>query len=79
MINEFDVVALTVPLPDSGLAAGDTGAVVDIHRDRDGIPDGYTVEIVRGGMTIAVVPLLPEQIRLIQHYHATAAHRAVKA
>ncbi len=78
-INEFNVVALTVPLPERGLAAGDTGAVVDVHRNSDGMPDGYTVEIVRDGRTIAVVPLLSDQIRLVQHYRSTPARRTVKA
>jgi hypothetical protein len=79
MIHEFDVVALTIPLPDNDLVAGDTGAVVDIHRDPDGTPDGYTVEIIRGGKTIAVVPLLPDHIRLVHHYRPIPAHSTIKA
>ncbi|MDQ6908721.1 MAG: hypothetical protein M3176_18000 [Chloroflexota bacterium] len=54
-INQFDMVALTAPLPDR-----------------------FTVEIIRGGRTIAVVPLLPDQIRLVRHYRRTRKPNTVK-
>lgn len=54
-INQFDVVALTAPLPDR-----------------------FTVEIIRGGRTVAVVPLLPDQIRLVRHYRPARMPNTVK-
>ena len=33
MIEEHDIVVLTVPLPGEGLEAGDVGTVVHVYRD----------------------------------------------
>ncbi len=35
MLNEHDVVTLTVDLPEQGLSAGDVGAVVHCYAGRD--------------------------------------------
>jgi hypothetical protein len=62
MIKEFDQVALTIDLPDFHLKSGDVGVVVDIT------PNGkqYTLEFFNfDGDTVAVVPVMPSQIRAI--------------
>lgn len=62
MINEHDCVVLTQDLPDEGLTAGDIGTVVHIHPGGD----GYEVEFMTlAGETVAVVTLLPSQLRAI--------------
>lgn len=62
MINELEIVALTVDLPEYRLKAGDTGTVVFVH----GAGQGYQVEFMTlRGDTIAVVPVTPAQIRLV--------------
>lgn len=63
MIELFEQVALTEDLPTFNLFMGDVGTLVDIT------PNGkqYTVEFFNFvGKTIAVVPVLPHQIRPIQ-------------
>jgi hypothetical protein len=60
MITELDRVVLTVDLSEHGLKAGDIGTVVLVHRDSR----GYEIEFVTlGGETVAVVSLLPNQLR----------------
>jgi hypothetical protein len=62
MIKEFDQVALTVDLPEHHLKTGDVGVVVDIT------PNGkqYTLEFFNfNGDTIAVVPVMPVQVRRV--------------
>lgn len=62
MIEELERVVLTVDLPDHNLKRGDIGTVVLVHRERR----GYEVEFVTlDGETIAVVSLLPSQLRPI--------------
>ena len=62
MIAELDLVALTRDLPESRLAAGDVGTVVHRHGH-----EGYEVEFVTGeGDTLAVVSLLPADVRLLE-------------
>jgi hypothetical protein len=60
MIAELDSVALTVNLPEHGLAAGDVGAVVHVY-------DGGTSFMVEfttlDGSTVAVTKLSDAQIR----------------
>ena len=59
MISDLDVVALTRDIPDSGLIAGDVGAVVHVHGSA-----GYEVEFVTGGgKTVAVLTLDGSAIR----------------
>jgi len=62
MINEHDCVILTQDLPQVPLVAGDIGTVVHIHRNGA----GYEVEFMTlAGETVAVVTLLPPQLRPI--------------
>ena len=62
MIKELDCVVLTEDVPDKGLKVGDVGTVVLIH----GKNEGYEVEFVTlAGKTIAIVTLLPLQLRAI--------------
>ena len=74
MIRDLDPVLLAVDLPEHGLKYGDLGAVVLIHEG-----GGYEVEFVTlDGHTLAVVTLLPSQIRpvsagLIAHARAVVA------
>lgn len=63
MIQELNRVVLTVDLPDYQLEAGDLGTVVLVDDENA----GYMVEFVTlDGDTLAVVTLLPEQVRPIQ-------------
>jgi len=62
MIREHDSVVLNEDLPSAGLKAGDIGTVVHIHQRAA----GYEVEFMTlAGETVAVVTLLPTQIRPI--------------
>ncbi len=62
VIEEFEDVALVNDLPKYGLRAGDIGVVVDIHGNNA----GYTVEFMtRDGVTVAVITLDANQIRVI--------------
>jgi hypothetical protein len=62
VIEEFEDVALVNDLPKYGLRAGDIGVVVDIHGNNA----GYTIEFMtRDGVTVAVITLDANQIRVI--------------
>ncbi|HEX5203261.1 MAG TPA: DUF4926 domain-containing protein [Actinoplanes sp.] len=63
MVQELDVVALVIDLPDQELKAGAEGTVVHVfHRPRL----AYEVEFVdRDGATVAMVTLTPEQVRRV--------------
>ena len=62
MIKEHDCVVLTQDVPDEGLISGDIGTVVHIHSGET----GYEVEFITlAGQTVAIVTLLPNQIRAI--------------
>jgi hypothetical protein len=62
MISEHDCLVLTQDLPGEGLQAGDIGTVVHVHRGGA----GYDVEFTTlAGQTVAVVTLLPAQLRPI--------------
>jgi hypothetical protein len=59
-MNLYDVVELAVDLPDEGLRAGATGAIVD---DYPGSAD-YEVEFVDDdGQTLALLTLHADQLR----------------
>ena len=61
MIKELDTVVLTEGLPEHGLQKGDLGTVVLLHS-----ADGYEVEFMTlDGQTLAVVSLLPKQVRSV--------------
>ena len=81
-IHELDVVALTVPLPDAemfdgsdGLHPGDQGTVVGVWRDNA----AYIVEFFRGGETVAIEDVTPDQMRLIWRHDTAARYKTVKA
>ena len=62
-INELEDVILTCDLPEHGLSVGDIGTVVLVHRENK----GYEVEFISlDGDTIAVVTLMPNQVRPAQ-------------
>lgn len=59
-IREYDMVALTVDVPEERLKAGDVGAVVHLYQDGEAAEVEFMTE---AGDTIAVVTLLAEQMR----------------
>jgi hypothetical protein len=60
MIQELEDVILTSDLPKHGLARGDIGTVVLVHRNGE----GYEVEFTTlDGETIAIVTLTADQVR----------------
>lgn len=60
MIQELDDVILTYDLPKYGLASGDIGTVVLVHKESK----GYEVEFTAlDGETIAIVTLTADQVR----------------
>ena len=62
MIKEHDCVVLTEDLPEEKMRSGDIGTVVHIHQGGT----GYEVEFMTlAGETVAVITLLPTQIRPI--------------
>jgi hypothetical protein len=62
MIQELDRVILTTDLPEHGLKQGDIGTIVLCHQTQP----GYEVEFVTlAGETVAVVSLMPQQLRPI--------------
>ena len=62
MINEHDCVVLTEDVPDERLKAGDIGTVIHLHAGGA----GYEVEFMTlAGETVAIVTLLPSQVRPI--------------
>ena len=62
MIKEHDCVVLTDDLPEEKMRSGDIGTVVHIHQGGA----GYEVELMTlTGETVAVITLLPTQVRPI--------------
>lgn len=60
MIQEHECVVLTQAIPAEGLEAGDVGTVIHIHNGGA----GYEVEFMTlTGRTVAVVTVLPSQVR----------------
>lgn len=60
MIQEFEQVALTEDIPDSGLKSGDVGTVVDITPNARQL----TLEFFNfAGDTVAVIAVRPDQVR----------------
>jgi hypothetical protein len=60
MIQELEDVILTCGLPQYGLAPGDIGTVVLVHKGGE----GYEVEFTTlAGETIAIVTLTADQVR----------------
>lgn len=69
-INELDTVAVTVDLPEPGLARGQVGTVLHIHA-----PGVYEVEFVdKAGHTYAVATLPAEQLLHLRYEPAARPH-----
>lgn len=61
MLQDTDIVVLTVDLPEYALKAGDVGTVVLVHGRQ-----GYEVEVMTlDGETLAVTSLQAHQVRPI--------------
>lgn len=60
----YDVVALTVDLPEENLLSGQVGTIVEIYNEGE----AFEVEFVdRDGQTYGLLTLYPEQL-MILHY-----------
>ncbi len=78
-LHEFDTVELVTPIVaeriwfsdlygDPHLQPGDQGAVIDLH------PDGSAaVEFMRGERTVALVDVLPDEVRVLTTSHTRPA------
>lgn len=67
MIDECDLVALLIDLPDLGLVRGDVGTVAMVH----GQQAGFEVEFINAiGRTIGVETLLISQVKKIEQAKA---------
>jgi len=76
MIKEHDCVVLTADLPTEGLAAGDIGTVVHVHKGGE----GYEIEFMTlDGQTVAVSTLLANQVRPIARGEIAHARSLVAA
>ena len=76
MIRELDCVILTVDLPEHHLEGGDVGTVVLVHQDQG----AYEVEFVTlDGETVAVLTLLPSQVRPIARREIAHARSVLSA
>ncbi len=71
MIEELDVIALTHPLPEHGLAEGERGTVVMVQGNHE----AYEVEFMEGDTwyTKALVTLWPDDVRLVWKLPANIA------
>ena len=77
MIAELDCVALTVDLPEHGLAAGDVGAVVHVYKGGKNFMVEFTTF---DGKTVAVARVAADQVRPLAHneiHHARALNSVV--
>lgn len=75
MLRELDTVVLRDELPEYGLQPGDIGTVVLEHRNGA----GYEVEFTTlAGDTLAVVTLLPSQVRAITRYEVPHAREVAR-
>jgi hypothetical protein len=74
MIHEFDIVALTTDLPESGLLAGAEGTVMLIHDAVAGLPPACEVEFPCLWKTpkLAVVTVELSRLRLVEAYKPPA-------
>jgi hypothetical protein len=63
----FDVIALTVDLPNENLWSGQVGTIVEIYQNGK----GYEVEFVdKNGRTYGLLTLRPEQLMLLRYQPA---------
>lgn len=74
MIEELDVIALTHPFPEHGLAEGERGTVVMVYGDHA----AYEVEFMEDDTwhTKALVTLRPDDVRLVWKLPANIAATA---
>ncbi|MDP8228681.1 MAG: DUF4926 domain-containing protein [Candidatus Electryoneaceae bacterium] len=64
-MKELDIVVLTEDIPEYGLKANDVGTIVMVHNGGE----GYEVEFMTlQGDTVAVLTLMPLQIRPSKHH-----------
>lgn len=72
MLAEHSLVVLNRDVPESGLSAGDVGAVVHVY----GRGSGYEVEFVDGdGSTVALVTLVANDVRSLAQGELLHARR----
>jgi hypothetical protein len=64
MLEEMEIVVLTVDLPEYHLKAGDVGTIVLVH----GEGEGYEVEFMNKGEALAIVSLYPDRIRPVERH-----------
>jgi hypothetical protein len=65
MIKEHDCIVLLKDFPEEGLKSGDIGTVIHIHKN----DAGCEVEFMTlAGETVAVITLLPSQLRPIARH-----------
>ncbi len=63
MLQELDVVALTVDLSDENLVVGNVGTIVHVYA-----PDTFEVEFVdNDGKTYGLLTLKADQVMLLQY------------
>jgi len=60
VIAELDCVALTIALPEHGLAAGDVGTVVHVYKNGRNLTVEFTTY---DGTTVALAKVAADQIR----------------
>ncbi len=70
-IKEFDVVVLTVNLPEHGLRRGEVGSVVQVFAATSKRAEAYLVEFCdKNGVTYAITPLRAEQVMALYYKEA---------
>lgn len=63
-MEPYDIVELVEDLPVEGLHAGQVGTIVEVYTE----PPGFEVEFTDDeGVTVALLSLLPEQLRPTAH------------
>ncbi len=73
MFDELDTVRLIVSLPEEGLSLGTIGAVVAVWGDKE----LYEVEFTDGARTLALVPVTPDKLALVEKF--TPSRQSVSA
>jgi hypothetical protein len=72
IIKELDIVALTLPVPEYGLVAGDVGTVVMTYEDAS----AFTIEFVTvTGKTIGIVTVGADAVRPVGDSDVSHARR----
>ncbi|MGI8857933.1 MAG: DUF4926 domain-containing protein [Thermomicrobiales bacterium] len=73
-MEELDTVALAEPLSDHGLAKGAEGVVVMVYGNHE----AYEVEFLDGPRTVALVTLMPDQVRLVHRFTSASTAAAAR-